>query len=335
MRLLRSSLLFFISISLLACQPKEKTDLPVNAVDPVLQQLNQQIQMNGDQPEAYLARADYYYVQGSFEQAISDLQQALQVDSTHLNSLHKLADVYLDYYQSKKAIETLETAAALYPGHIHTLLKKSEFHLILKQYEESMRTINQILRVEPQNAEAFFMFGQNFAEQGDTARAINSYQTAVENEPELLDAWIKLGQLQATQGNKIIAEKYFDSGIAVDPENVLVRHAKADFLADQNDLDEAIQVYREIITIDSDYEDAYFNSGLIYLDLDSIPQAYEHFNICLQVSPLHIRAFYYRGLAAEFMGRTEQAKADYEQALALAPDYQDPQEGLRRLREVE
>lgn len=318
----------------MACQPKEENTALPSDVDPVLQQLNQQILVNSDQPEVYLARAEYYHQNGSFEQAVADLQKALQKDSTHLNSMHLLADVYLDYYQSKEAIATLEKAATIYPRNILTLLKKSEFHLILKQYEESMATIDQILRLDPTNAEAFFMFGQNFLEQGDTARAINSFQTAVESDPELLDAWIKLGQLQSAMGNTLIAEKYYDSGIAVNPENVLVRHAKADYLADQHKLTEAIAVYRDIIAIDPDYEDAYFNSGLIYLDMDSIPQAYERFDICLQVSPLHIRAFYYRGLAAEFMGRIEQARADYNQALALAPDYQDPQEGLRRLQKL-
>jgi len=321
-----------MSVALWSCQPEKAAEYKGGpTADPLLQQLNQQVAGRADWPDAYFERAGYYYDNGSFEQAIADLQQALRIDSTHLNSLHRLADVYLDYYQSKKAIATLERAVALYPEDIHTLLKKSEFHLILKQYEESMRSIDQILRIEPHNAEAYFMFGQNFVEQGDTARAINSYQTAVENDPELLDAWIKLGQLQAAQGNNRIAEKYFDSGIAISPEYVLVRHAKADYLAAQNRLAEAIEVYRDIITIDADYEDAYFNTGLIYLDMDSIPQAYERFDICLEVSPLHIRAYYYRGLAAEFLGRRAQAKADYEQALTLAPDYEDPQAGLHRL----
>lgn len=317
-------LLFF------ACERSDSKEGPVPSLDPTLQQLNLQVQANPASPEAYLARAQYYYENNTYEQAIVDAQSALQIDSTHLNSLHLLSDVYLDYFQSKKAIETLEYASSLYPSNIQTLLKKSEFHYILKQYEASMETINQILEQQPQNAEAFFMFGQNFIEQGDTARAINSYQTAVEYEPALIDAWIKLGQLQAAIGNSI-AVKYFDSAIRIDPENPLVRHAKADYLADQNQLKEAIQVYRDLALIDPNYDDAYFNSGLIYLDMDSIPQAFNQFDICIKTAPLHIRAYYYRGLTAEFLDRKEQAIADYKQALVLAPDFVDAQEGLSRV----
>lgn len=328
-RFAKISLLFLFTL-ILACERSESNDAPRSSVDPTLQQLNQQIQANPELPEAYLARAQYYYEKDSYEQAIVDAQGALQVDSTHLNSLHLLADVYLDYFKSKKAIETLEYASSLYPSNIQTLLKKSEFHYILKQYEASMQTINEILKQEPQNAEAFFMFGQNFMEQGDTARAINSYQTAVEYEPELIDAWIKLGQLQAAIGNSIAA-KYFDSAISIDPENPIVRHAKADYYADQGKLQEAIQVYRDLALIDPNYDDAYYNSGLIYLDMDSIPQAYNQFDICIKTAPLHIRAYYYRGLTAEFLDRKEQAISDYKQALVLAPDFEDAQEGLSRV----
>ena len=193
-----------------------------------------------------------------------------------------------------------------------------------------MRTVDQILRMQPNNAEAYFMFGQNFVEQGDTIRAINSFQSAVENDPNLIDAWIKLGQLQAGIG-EAIATKYFDSAISIDPENITVRHAKADYYSDQGQLNEAIQTYREIIQINAGYEEAYFNSGLIYLDMDSIPQAYEQFDICIKTSPLHTRAYYYRGLSAEFLGRKEQAASDYKQALSLVPDYVEPRTGLERL----
>jgi tetratricopeptide (TPR) repeat protein len=320
-------LLFFIA---LACDRKNpQEDLHLNT-DPVLEKFAIRIAQNPDDLDAYLARAEYYYNQESYDQAIADLQRSLEIDSTHINALHLLADVYLDYFKSKKAIETLEYATRIHPEHIHTLLKKSEFHLILTQYEASMRSIDRVLQLDPTNPDAYFMFGLNFVEQGDTARAINSFQTAVENEPELLDGWIQLGQLHAGLGNSI-AEKYFDSAISIDPENVIAWHAKADYLSDEGRLEEAIEVYRQISRIKPSYEEGYFNAGLIYLDMDSIPQAYEQFDICIKRDPLHIRAYYYRGLSAEFMGRLQRARADYEQALGLAPDYEDAQQGLYRV----
>jgi len=299
-----------------------------------LARLTQAIDQDPENPDLYFARADQYYQEQGFDEAIRDLDKALSMDSTNAEYLHLLADTYLDYYKSKKALETMEQVVEYHPQRIPSLLKLSEFQLILQQYEESMRTLDQVLQIDPQESEAYFMFGMNFKEMGDTARAISSFQSAVDNNPKLIDAWIELGQLHAGLGNEI-AGQYFDSAIRIDPENVTVKHAKAYYLQEKGDLEGSLALFREIIRQDPQYEDAYYNSGLLYLDLDSVLQAHEQFDMALQVNPVHIRAYYYRGVASEMMGNLPAARDDYEQALRLAPDYTRAQEGMDRLEEIQ
>lgn len=321
------------SIFLLACGEKkaaaENTTLGASS-DPAIDQLTQQIAQNPKDPSLYAARAGLFYEKEGYDEAIQDLQKALSFDSTNVQYLHALADAYLDYYKSRQALETMEKAAKFYPTGIPTLLKLSEFQLILKKYDESMRTVDAILQIDPQNANAYLMFGLNFKEKKDTIRAINSFQKAVELNPDLMDAWINLGQLHAGLGNKIAAQ-YFNTAITIAPENVDALHAKAQYLQDQNDLKGAISLYKSINVIDPQYEEAYYNTGLLYLDLDSIPQAYQAFNIAIDVNPVFVQAYYFRGVAAEMQGKKDLAKADYEQALKLAPDYEAAQEALKQL----
>lgn len=325
-------LLFLSAVIFASCsQQEEKASTDIGSTgDPSIDQLTQQIAQTPEDAQLYALRGELFYEQENYDQAIADLKQAISLDSTQAAYYHVLADAYLDYVRSREALETMELAAERFPDRLQTLLKLSEFQLILTKYEDSMRTIDRVLRQDPQNADAYFMFGQNFKEMGDTARAINSYKKSVEIEPELTDAWISLGQLYGALKDPI-AESYFDNAIQTEPENPLTWHAKADYLSDQNDLQGAIEIYQKIMTIDPQYEEAYFNAGLLYLDMDSIPQAYHQFNLAINIYPLHIRAYYYRGLSSEMMGNNEQAKRDYEQALRLAPDYEGPQEGLKRL----
>ena len=117
------------------------------------------------------------------------------------------------------------------------------------------------------------------------------------------------------------------------PENIYALHAKADYLSDMGELPEAIEMYRRISRVDPQYDEAYFNSGLIYLDMDSIEQARKQFDIAIETSPTHIMAYYYRGLTQEMLGNREAAMADYEQALRMAPNYEKAQEGLERLKQ--
>ena len=325
---------FFVIVFFLllhACSPDEAQPTRASApTDPGLAQLTQAIEADPDDPDLYFARAQVLYEQEGYDEAIGDLQKALSYDSTNVAYLHALADTYLDYYQSKKALETMELAAEYHPKRIPTLLKLSEFQLILQQYEDSMRTLDKILQVDPQEAEAYFMFGMNFKELGDTARAISSFQSAVDNNPELIDGWLELGQLHAALGNAIAAQ-YFDSAIRIEPNNVMLKHAKAYYLQEEGKLQESLDLFREIVRLDPQYEDAYYNAGLLYLDMDSVLQAHEQFDLALNVNPLHIRAYYYRGVANEMMGNVPAARSDYEQALRLAPDYERAQEGLARL----
>ncbi|MBK7338547.1 MAG: hypothetical protein IPJ00_21480 [Saprospirales bacterium] len=95
-------------------------------------------------------------------------------------------------------------------------------------------------------------------------------------------------------------------------------------------LPEALKLFQEMALVDPQNADAHYNSGLLYLDMDSIPQAYQAFNLAIQTDPVHPGLF----LSGNFRGNArqkEQARADYAQALRLAPDYQDARSALEAL----
>ncbi len=322
-----------------ACNRNESSDPQENTAptatatgNPDIDKLTAQLVKDSLNAELYARRAALYYENDGYDFAIRDLQRALIIDSVKPEYHHLLADVYLDYFQSRLALKTMERAATLHPKRIPTLLKLSEVQYILKQYENSMKTIDRVLKIDPQTADAFFMFGMNFKEMGDTVRAINSFQSAVELNPDLTDAWITLGQLHAAKKSKA-AGKFFDSAIRVDPKNPVALHAKAEYLTSKDDLAGAIALYKEINIADPQYEDGYFNAGLLYMDQDSFVQARQQFDLALKVSPTYIKAYAFRGLAAENLGKFSDAKNDYEQALRMAPEYELAKEGLERMKE--
>lgn len=332
---MKKIILALVGLALIACNRNESSDQNAAATEaatgnPALDNLSEQILRDSLNAELYAQRAALYYENDGYDFAIRDLQKALLLDSVKAEYHHLLADVYLDYFQSRLALKTMERAALLHPERIPTLLKLCEVQYILKQYENSMRTIDRILKIDPQTADAFFMFGMNFKELGDTVRSINSFQSAVELDPEMTDAWINLGQLHAAIKSKM-ADRFFDNAIRVDPKNPVALHAKAEYLTAKDDLKGAIALYKEINTTDPQYEDGYFNAGLLYMELDSFNQAYQQFDLALKVSPTYIKAYAFRAVAAENLGKFGQAKSDYEQALRMAPDYELAKEGLARV----
>jgi tetratricopeptide (TPR) repeat protein len=224
----------------------------------------------------------------------------------------------------------MERAVALYPDSLNTRLKLSEFQLILKQYDAAYATLQDILEIRPGYPEALFMLGLTFRDQGKSEQAIGALQSAVERDPSLTEAWVILGDLLDRKKDPL-AEQYFDNATRIDPKNVSAWHAKAYYLQNNDRIPEALEIYKHIHTLDSQYPEAYLNSTILYLYLDSLDAAEREVNILNGIDPSNAAGWFYKGRVLQSRGNPDGAKAAYEQALRLDPDYGQAQDALQEL----
>lgn len=290
-------------------------------------------QINTDPANAnlYYQRAQKFYNKSSYDNAILDLKKAMSIDSLNPDFYHLLSDAYLDYYNSKEALNTMMKVLSIYPERVPSLLKLAELKYILEDYDGSILTLNEVVRLDAQNAEGYFMLGMNFRSLGDNTRAMNAYQTAVEMNSSLTDAWIILGELYEEKKDPK-ALKYYESAIISNPKSMQAIHAKAYYLQNHGDIPGAQKLYREIIIADKSYSDAYLNSGLLYLETDSISRAYEQFDLLTGIAPSNYMGFYLRGVVNEKMSKKSEALKDYESAYNLNKEDKRVQEALEALK---
>jgi tetratricopeptide (TPR) repeat protein len=324
-------LLFFI---LFSCKNDPKP-APANEshIDPELAALNVLLEKNPNNDSLLYQRAAVYYKLDGYDEALKDISHAIQLDSMQPYYYHLMADVLLDYARpndSKRAINVLLTAAARFPEHVHTLLKLSEFQLIVKQHGDALITLDKILQRDPQNAEAFYMAGRVALDKGDTTHAVASLKKSVKIDAAHEDAWMFLGRI-FTNRNNPLALQYFDNVLRLDSTNLEAREFKGVYYKRRGEFDKAFEIYRDIVARNPDYSNAYFDMGMIYLEMDSLSKAYDNFDIATKTDVLFVKAYYYRGLCAELQGNTEAALADYKQANGMSPDYPEAKEALERL----
>ena len=287
-----------------------------------------------DNAELYAERGAIYMENGVFDRAITDLTRSLERDSSRVAVWHLLADAQMDNLRSREALNTMIYASSRFKERIPTLLKLAEFQYIVAQHDNALATLDRAVKVDPNEGEVFFMIGEVMSEKGDTVRAINAYQRATELNPDILDAWLALGTLFEARGNSI-AERYFKTATAIDRKAAIPYRMLADYYSRQNRLAESIQQYDEAIMRNPQYDEAFYNSGLVYLDMDSISKAKAQFDRAVEVRPGYIEARFYQGVALELQGNVQGARQAYQQALNMAPSFTNAQQAIERLQSAQ
>lgn len=321
-------------IGLLACKESNSATDKIADItstgDIVLDQINDVLREQPNNPVVYMDRAKRYSEMEAYDEAIVDLKKAIKLDSLNPKPYHLLSNVYMDYYQSRMAIRTIRGLLDIYPDRVPTLLKLSEFQLILKQYDEALITIDKIAKLDRQNGEAAFMLGMIMKEKGDIRSATNAFRKATEFDSQITDAWIMLGEIFESQ-KKPLAKTYYENAIKTDTNSISAIHSLAYYLQNNGDMVKAIDLYKSIVLKDKSYEPAYLNIGILLLEQHKYNEALVNFNILTTVNPKSYLAYYFKGVSYEAMKDIKSAKDNYQNALNFKPDYIDAKEALGRL----
>jgi tetratricopeptide (TPR) repeat protein len=175
------------------------------------------------------------------------------------------------------------------------------------------------------------MLGVNFKEMKEFTKAKNSFKTVVENDPEHIDAWLQLGELAEEQGDSI-AITYYKNAIKSDTTSVEALHYLAYYYQNHKRTGEALKLYRKMSILNPNNTSSYLNTGLIYMKMDSLPQAFDNFNLMVNISKANPKGYYYRGLVQYLNGDMIKAKNDFEQCLKIDPQFIDAKKMLDKVK---
>lgn len=139
------------------------------------------------------------------------------------------------------------------------------------------------------------------------------YLTNAQDVEQLLKSGIEAGE----NSNFAEAERIFNQIIAIDPNNAQAYYNLGTAQYDQGKLEEARVSYRKAIVLNPLNTDAYINLGSVLSDLGQFAEAVSNFEMAIQIDPKSSLAYNNLGTVLQQQGQLDRAKTHYQKAIQL------------------
>jgi tetratricopeptide (TPR) repeat protein len=283
--------------------------------------------------DAWTGRGVLREVQGRYAEALADYEEALQLAPTAPAWRNK-ADAQLSLGEFTEAEAGYTRAIELDPDYVEAYLGRARARTASNRYPEAIADLDHVLEANPdhpalaQRALVRALMGTAALTQGDREEGLRQYALAIEDydgaltaHPKIADAWLQRGLVHAVLAEQAVAESGRGAG---DDE---YRKAVAD--------------YDQATALAPDAVQPILNRAQARQQLGEMAEAEADFTTVVGLDPGSAEAWTGRGILREIQGRYEEALADYDAALKLAPSAQawrnraDANLGLGRLADAE
>lgn len=308
-----------------------ETGLKEGHVPGYLENLDLLIQESPNNPELYFRRGRFHLENENVFSALGDARKALDLDSSRSSYWLLMADVQFKLGKFSETRGILEKVLRQDPENTDALLNYAEFQLYLQDYPKVFEYVNRVLQKAPYTARAYFIKGMAYLEMGDTALAQSSFETVIDIDPEHFHAHMQLAILH---GNRLspLCESHYRQAMRLNPQKPESYYGLAYFYQQTGQTDKAIDMYKALLHNVPGNPAALFNLGYLYLlEKKEYNIAVQYFAEAIKYDAKYAEAYYNRGYAYELMGQKDAAVIDYQNALALKPDFALAKQGLKRL----
>jgi tetratricopeptide (TPR) repeat protein len=104
------------------------------------------------------------------------------------------------------------------------------------------------------------------------------------------------------------------------PDNGMGRYELGLALFETGDWKGAAPQFEAAVARAPKWADAQFSLAAVYARIDRVPEAMEHLDTCIGLSPDHYRANLLRGRLLSLLGKASEALANLQKAAAVEPD---------------
>ena len=238
----------------------------------------------------WLLLADSYRALGVNDSARAAYREAVTIDSNNVGAYHYLAAFYQQANQ-------LDSAVWAY-GNISRL--SASFRVFQEIGNLQMR-LNRL----------------------DEAKESYFQSIALDSSENNVRSYLGLSVIYEQSGNRVEAKRYLEMAGRLSPQNAMIQNRLLGYYEEDNELDKAIIVARNVIPLAPQDRNLVRRLGIIYYDADSLRLADSIFTLLLNQGDENILNYYYGGRTAFLKGDYDRARTDFRKVTAMADSVVD------------
>uniref|UniRef100_A0A803LTJ3 protein O-GlcNAc transferase n=1 Tax=Chenopodium quinoa TaxID=63459 RepID=A0A803LTJ3_CHEQI len=343
--------------------------------------------------ECYGNMANAWKEKGNIDVAIRYYLIAIELRPNFADAWSNLANAYMRKGRVTEASQCCRQALALNPNLVDARCTLGNLMKAQGLVQEAYNCYVEALRVQPKLPVAWTNLAGLFTETGDYNNAVQCYKEAIKHKPTCVDAYLNLGNVYKTlgmpqeamlcyqhslqirpdhaiaygnlgsiyyeQGQMDMAIAHFERAIALCFANPQVSNLlfivmiKGNALKDAGRVEDAVQYYRQCLSLQPSHPQALTNLGNIYLEWNLIGTAAQCYKATLNVTtglsapynnlaiiykqqgnyadaltcytevlridPMAADALLNRGNTYKEIGRVNEAIQDYKSAIEVRP----------------
>ncbi len=198
-------------------------------------------------------------------------------------------------------------------------LREANEMMDLGNAREGTRKLLGVLKRNPQNVPALSMLGIAYMKAGQFDKAQVCFQEEIRLKPQMDTAHLNLGTVYKRTGRPELAEREYRAALALSPRMPEAVANLAQIMLGQKRTTEARQVLESALSAHVESADVYFEKGVLEAMTQNWEAARYAFTKVLVLDPRRDAAMANLGRIAFQQGRVDEAIAQYERALRLAP----------------
>jgi len=224
-----------------------------SAYEEAISSFDNALKIKPDDQDAWFIRGIALSSLGKNEEAISSYNNALKFKPDKDEAWNNRGSALGNLGRNEEAIASFDNALKFKPDLHKAWNNRGSALFNLRRFEEAISSFDNALKFKPDYPEAWYNRGTALFNLRRFEEAISSFDNALKFKPDYPDAWDNRGYALFNLGRfeEVIAS--FDNALKIKPDDATSYYNKACIYALQENIDLAIENFKQAINLDSVY----------------------------------------------------------------------------------